>query len=466
MFVGIEIAPDALRAVSLARCRPAQEPERTLEIPIEAGGGLDNAAGLDRAVSALVDEWSLDGREVAVSVPSTWCFYRSVAFPFRQAARVERTLPYAVESRLPGNVDDYVVEPLGEPAQRGGQGCGVLVAACAWERVARVLEAFEGRGVQVAVLQPAIASIHAWATARAMPAGDRGAMIVRVARGTCEFALAGPEGVRACRAMPCADKPDPDEIASAARITLRAWRLDVEGLNPESVILMAADESRAELGRALEKSLRLPVSAPSVAGTAPEYAAAWGAACDWARRRHAATSLRRGDYAYSRFAKRAERRVWLALALACCIMVLAGVQIQRARTQARQDLDAARERLARAFLSGGGRPGETVSLDIMKSRLAQLRKEITTPGPGKAASCVRLWVALMQLARDYRDMRFETIDINQSRILVTGTASDRSRVMSFRERLKSSDVFQPRPPAFTKKSKSGETAFTLELRYR
>ena len=135
MIIGIEMDATALRAVRFSRFRPNRAPDETFEMPL-AGTTEDD---LTAAFAEVARQFRATTAVVAVAVPSSWCFFRTVSFPYRNATRIEATLKYSLEGRLPGSVEDYVVEPLCGIQPAGAGGSRLLAAAVPAERSARSL---------------------------------------------------------------------------------------------------------------------------------------------------------------------------------------------------------------------------------------------------------------------------------------------------------------------------------------
>ena len=103
MIVGIEIQRERLLGVAFGRYAPDHAPERTAEVPLSPapGGEESTPERLAGPLARLMQELDAQEGMVAVAIPSRWCMFRTVALPYRNGARVEGTLRFALENRLP-----------------------------------------------------------------------------------------------------------------------------------------------------------------------------------------------------------------------------------------------------------------------------------------------------------------------------------------------------------------------------
>ncbi len=475
MYIGIEIATDALRAVCLtrreatARSVPSgRKPLRTAEVPLDTLPNEPAAAAdaLAAPLAELLAQLRPGKASIAVAVPSAWCFYRVVSFPYRSASRLGGTLQYALDTRLPGAVETYVVEPLTGVMPAGAAGSRVNVAACPVERLKTLLAAFRKAHAEPAIVQPAVASVAR--RLRAVSPGSAGtALTLRLSPAQCEIALVRDGEVVACRVLRlgCLDPAvadDSDAIAQRIRFTMRTFEA-CEGMGGyHRVFLLGlicpalAETLERELGRAVE-------TPPAQEGP---FFAARGAAMEAAAGRRAAVNLRRGTYAYPRYARRTERRIAAALALLIGMGAMLGVKTGRDIAAARQDLESYRTKEATLFSQVVSAEGIPPTLEAMKATLVTAKREAKRTGPGGATSCLRRWVDLMNLLPEDSGIEFDVIDINQRRIDVTAKVPKASSDSEFRSRLENSRLFSLEDRSLRRKPGSKDRAYTLEMELR
>ena len=216
MIVGIELSDGTLRAVRMEHFRPGRAPESIADIAYTPAvpGGVPPA----EAISALMRQVGAENATVAVAVPSSWCIYREVSFPYRAARRVESTLTYALEGRLPGKVEGYVIEPLTDIHPAGAAGAHLLVAACPRERLKDLLAEFRSAGVDPCIVQPAVASL-----ARVLPGGEE-TLLVRLAGIELEVAFLRDGEVLACEVIQMGRAAEPCDSPTRACLPAKCAR--------------------------------------------------------------------------------------------------------------------------------------------------------------------------------------------------------------------------------------------------
>ena len=222
MIVGIELSDGTLRAVRMDRFRPGLAPESISDIAYTPA--VPDGVPPAEAISTLMRQIGAEDAAVAVAVPSSWCFYREVAFPYRAARRVESTLTYALEGRLPGKVEGYVIEPLTDIHPAGAAGAQLLVAACPSDRLKDLLAEFRSAGIDPCIVQPAVVSL-----ARVLPGGEE-TLLVRLAGNELEVAFLRNGEVLACEVIQWAaaqssEVPDARVLAGKVRSAVRAYEV-------------------------------------------------------------------------------------------------------------------------------------------------------------------------------------------------------------------------------------------------
>jgi type II secretion system protein L len=445
------------------RFRPGEAPESISEISCTptAPGGVPPA----EAISTLMRRVGAMGDSVAVAIPSSWCFYREVSFPYRAAKRVESTLTYALEGRLPGQVEGYVIEPLTEIHPAGAAGAQLLVAACPSERLKDLLAEFRSAGIEPCIVQPAIVS------AARVVTGREEMLLVRLAEEELDVAFLRDREVIACEVIQwtpahSGELPDARALAGKVRSAVRAYEISHGPTSFRRVALLAPESIRAALSAELQSALELPAApadGPANGGRCP--AAALGAAAEAAQRKHLAVNLRAGEFAYAPYARRIERRLVAALALATAIAALLGVSLlaRALDLQRRTAADRAREAALYAEVTGiHGVP----NIKVTEAAVDAARKEVSQNQRLRTVSCLTRWADLMKLVPANMTVALDTLAIDQDHMLVTGHAQDPDAVFAFRTNLQTADVFQPDMPVLTRNPSGSETTFQMELRYR
>lgn len=470
MIIGIEICTDRLRAMCFDRFGAGRQPQRTVEIPCCLGAGppAKAARALAEPVGRLMRE--LDPRKdaMAVAIPSAWCRFRAVSLPYRSVSRVEGTLRYALEGRLPGRIEDYVVEPVTEIIPAGENGARVLVAACSSETVRELLDAFSRVGAEPCILQPAVVSLARYAAeTSATPPADA-ALLVRFVSSVVELAWMKEGELQSCQVVWLGDldpgrSADRDAIAERVGIAVRAYDVSDGALTCTEAVLLAPDAVRDTLAESLRVRLNMPVSALPPGPADGAWAAAWGVAWEAAHRKHLAASLRRGEHAFRPYARKRERQITAALILAVGIVGASlwhtGGGILEMKRNIKSDVQS-QVRLFRE-VGGTGPP----SIRGMEAALKKAERLGGRSGRAEVASCLRHWTDLMRHVPGNAGIRFDVIDIKQGGITLTARAPRAASAWRFRDALKTSRAFAPDSPMVTK-SHAGGVTFTVQLRYR
>jgi type II secretion system protein L len=464
MTVGVEVSAGMLRAVRMDRFRPGEAPESVSDISYTptAPGGVPPA----EAISTLMRRVGAVDDAVAVAVPSSWCFYREVSFPYRAARRVESTLTYALDGRLPGKIEGYVIEPLTDIHPAGVAGSQLLVAACPSERLKDLLAEFRSAGIEPCIVQPAIVS------AARLVSGVEETLLVRLAGSELEVAFLRDGEVVACEVIRYAEArnselPDARALAGKVCSAVRAYEVSHgQEISFLRIALLVPESIRAALSAELQAALELPAApAGDLADDSRCPAAALGAAAEAVERKHLAVNLRAGEFAYAPYARRIERRVVAALALATAVVALLGVSLLRRTLDAEKAIAADSRREAALYAEVTGIHG-VPNIKVTEAAVAKARKEINRADRLRMVSCLTRWADLMKLVPANGNVTLDTLDIGQDRMVVSGRAKDSDAAFAFRANVQASNTFQPDAPVVTRNPGSSDSTYSMELRYR
>ena len=473
MILGIEISSDGLRAGCLDRLRLGRLPEHLGEevfSPLPPDADPDEAA-LAEALRPLLDRLDAGRASVAVAVPSAWCAFRVVSLPYRSGSRVERTLRYALEGRLPGAVEDYVIEPVSDIITSRVRGARVLVAACPATRIQTVLAAFQKEGTQPCILQPAAVAVTRYLKTATPRGATRDALLLRIGRDVTELTVLEDENPILCHAIRM-DRIEPREpgdverIVDRIRLALRADEVSRGAVYCHRVLLLAPPETGPLFVGALQEKLGVPVELLVREGAEGSWAGAWGAAMEAAKRKHAAPNLRRGPYAYAPYARRVQRKAVAALGLALSIVCLLGLHVWRAGGQVGRALTHRRDLQAVLCAQVTGDRQSRAPVRLMESVLKQAEQEAARSRRSRVTSCLHRWVALMELVPKDSGIHIREMSIDQRRVAVKGEAKDSRQVWKFRNRAQKSTSFIPETPEVTRNPLRRNWSFTMELKYR
>ena len=470
MIVGVEIASDALVAVCFERFDSAKAPDKLLEVALPLPSGQEHASsdGLSDAIADLVRKTEASGARIAVAVPSATCLFRVASFPYRSGSRIMKTLRYAMEDRVPGPVEEYIVEPVSDAMAAGDRGARLTVAACHAQHVERILAAFRDAGVDPCIVQPAVVSLARYVALSEASTGDSKLLIVRVGAKECELAWVDRGELRACETirMPQGDGGESqgaETVADKIVFAVRAYQVSDGSADFDRVLLVESGNAGESLAEALQSRLDVAVSESSSPPVQGQFAAAWAVAAEAATRKHRAPTLRRDQWAYRPFARRCERRIAAALVLGVAILCMLGIRTLRETSAAERDLVLVMDRQSAAFSTIGAASHTLYEVDAV---LGSARDAAHAADRNRVVSCIERWRALKELAPAMALMTFEEIDINKTRTKVSVMARDSNVAGRFRKRITMSETFVP-DPYFKQETVPGKgVSLIMELRYR
>jgi len=453
MFVGIEITSRSVRAVRRAGRRPGAG-DCTAERTLPPGEGGVPA----QAIRELLDGLGASDATVGVAVPSAWCHFRTVCFPYRRAGRVERTAAYALEGRIPGPVESFVIEPAGPLRAAGENGSRLLVAACARDRIKALLDALDAAGVSAALVQPAL-----MASSAAFGRSSDGALALRVDEriegailrggGVVAAILGDVEGAEGGRS--------PEAVGERVERAVRLYELADGSEEFDRVALSAEGEDAEVLAREIERRLGRRVERAG----APEarWAAATGMAAQCAGAAHLAPTLRRGEFAYRPHARRGEVKAAAALALAAAIAATAAVGGARAVSAAQAERAALEARQRAAFAETTGLTNARPTFIQMEAALKQARESARRGPGGSGVSALLRWADLMRLAPDGASVRFDSIDISPRRLIFAARVQNTATAERLRAGVEGSSRFAVNGYHLSVKAEGGSTFYVLEM---
>ena len=459
MIVGFELTSHSIRAIAFERGRVGQAPEHSVEVRFSPDAdGLPGADAIREAARAI----GAKAEVIALAVPTDWCHYRTVRFPYKSPGRIESTLKYAVEGRVPGRIEEYTVEPLCSPGD-DPDGASLLVGACLTARTAKLVERFQDAGLDPAAVVPVPSALFSSADM------DR-------PNGCCLIARKGPDGMDLAlseegrlTAAGCvgvagdeAGAADYGRFGVETKRTVGLWQAADGCARPDRVRLIASKEEQASLSAALMEATGAPVEPVDVSES---VAAAWGAAREVLEKQSAAASLRRGDLAYQPYAQRLEKRMAAILVLGAVLLAVIGVRIVRRTSEVADVLRQVSAAQSETYRNVTGAPGP-VNTFAMRATLETERKAATQRG-GPGVSCLRRWVDLMKLLPEGGEFVFENLSLTQKGVTFTAVAGNGAAAWELNDRISASPVFQ-RDEAFRvdEKLSDGRVRFTMELNYK
>lgn len=453
MAVGIEITSRAVRVVCLAGRRPGRG-DRAAEAPLPPSGWPLP----DGELRKLMLECGAPSGPVGVAVPAAWCHFRPVSFPYRRAGRVEKTVTYALEGRLPGAVEDFVIEPAGGLERAGAGGSRLLVAACAKARMKALLDDLRAEGIDPVLVQPAPMS----AAVALAPDAD-GTLLLRIdercegtvlaAGGMTAALFAGLDGVDVAA--------QPALAAERIELALKAHQLADGSASFSRVLLSAPEACAGALAGEIER--RLGVTTACVSAPEAWWAAAAGIAMQCTGASHMASTLRRGEFVYRPHARRRDTKVAAALVLGIGIAgVLAGAGV-KAALDARDEIAALNARKRQAFVEVTGLGGVTPTFMQAEAALKTARESSRRGQSGRTVSALLRWADFMRVAPDRVSVRFDSIDISPRRLIFTARVQDTATAERLKAAVESSPRFTASSYNLGVKTEGNATFYVLDM---
>lgn len=148
--LGLDIGPDTIKAVLLI-------PKGLAGGRVLAARNLDiNACGgVEEALKKLAEDKTFTGVPCGISLPVADIILRQVTLPFRDEAKIRKTLPFEVEPLIPLPLEEVVIDYLMIPND------GLLVGALAKKSVREWIEKVEGNLGAVSVIDSSATALAA-----------------------------------------------------------------------------------------------------------------------------------------------------------------------------------------------------------------------------------------------------------------------------------------------------------------
>lgn len=352
-ILGIDIDSESLRAAVVRTALRRVELERVLQIPLtQRPGSPGRLVELTEAVRGLFAALGTPPDTIVAAMPGDIASLRTVELPASAAKRVAEILPFELETLLPFEPTDAVIDHQPLDARDAGQ-VRVLAAAVPRERVRAALAELAAVGLDPRELAVGAAALDALPVLMPELAREDGVLLVELASERTDLCLLERGRCVLTRTISLGSHALPraaEELAKEIQRTL-AGHLAAGGTAPARALLcgVGADSrgATAWFAHALAcpvERLALPVPQGAEA-PAPVFARAVALA---ARAVHGGRriNLRKGDFAPSRGAMRLADH--LQLAVTCVVVIVMSATFS---LKSRQSLLADERAALRAQLS-------------------------------------------------------------------------------------------------------------------
>ena len=103
-ILGLDISEDAIAAVQIKSGLKGYQVMACSHIMVDGEDGLDDA--LER----LSEQMPIRSDTYKVSIPGEHASYRNLQMPFREQKKIRQTLPFEIETLVPFQMEDLVVD--------------------------------------------------------------------------------------------------------------------------------------------------------------------------------------------------------------------------------------------------------------------------------------------------------------------------------------------------------------------
>lgn len=148
--LGLDIGSYSLKAVLSRGGLGRLEVRRFLHYPLEASGEGDLAAAIRKAMARFRQEEDLTGVEFVCAFPGQKASFRRLQLPFTDARKINQTVPFEVETQVPYDIDDLLLDY--QILEKGDESAQVLVGLTQREALRDLLGTCEAGGVDPRIL--------------------------------------------------------------------------------------------------------------------------------------------------------------------------------------------------------------------------------------------------------------------------------------------------------------------------
>jgi general secretion pathway protein L len=149
--VGLDIGSYSLKAVVARGGFGRLEVQRFIEHPLDDPDGPEASSRIAEAISRFMADHSFSGMEVICSFPGLMASTRRLNFPFTDTKKIRSTVPFEVETQVPYEIEDLVLDY--QLIEKGPGGAEVLVGLAQREALSGFLQMLEGAGVDPRILE-------------------------------------------------------------------------------------------------------------------------------------------------------------------------------------------------------------------------------------------------------------------------------------------------------------------------
>ncbi|MBN1829269.1 MAG: pilus assembly protein PilM [Deltaproteobacteria bacterium] len=142
-FIGLHIRSGSIAAVKASRTL------RGLKVTDRDLIALSDAGGLAEALRSLFSKPAYRRGSVRIALPGRWFSFRTLRLPFEDRRRIDKTIGFEMESRIPFTKEDVLIDYL---RIKAGDQSQIFAAAIQKKRIENLLAALRECGVEPAVI--------------------------------------------------------------------------------------------------------------------------------------------------------------------------------------------------------------------------------------------------------------------------------------------------------------------------
>jgi general secretion pathway protein L len=256
-ILGLSIKPDSVSAVLVKSTLKGPWLEYSRHIPISRETVGDNDA-IRSALQSIADEIDFKNALCTASYSFDHLSFRTLTVPFKEKKKIRQVLPFELESLLPFQPDDLVMDFAILENHGDASGADLIAAAIHKNELQTFLEMLQSAG-----LDPDSVTIsgHGPALVAAAGAGDTAGkrVLLDIQKNKASVYIAVSGGIKTIRrfSVPGSDDEKASHIAGKLRHTLPVFEDDASPeTRPWGIDVTGADAALCDL---LEKELGTPV---------------------------------------------------------------------------------------------------------------------------------------------------------------------------------------------------------------
>ena len=226
--VGLELRGQSLAAVKVRGGLRRMTLEDWVSVPLPEGEGT---APLEAALQQVDERLGLAQTACVVGLPPEWMCFRLVPVPFRDPRKIRQILPFEMELKVPGKVEEMTFGHLllELPAETGG--LTALAAGLPAARLEHLLQTLRRHQAQPAAVTVSGHAAAAWLGARPEAAGSGLLLDLDPTRAALHVFDQGRPPLIRVWPRPLQGNPEAAALERAIRFTLTAFG-DRHGLTP------------------------------------------------------------------------------------------------------------------------------------------------------------------------------------------------------------------------------------------